>query len=329
MFTSSAQPQPAQEVRHLFPVLLSNGYVPIPNRDKACYLPKWSTILVDADQCRKWTRQTRWPAIGLRVEAPLMVFDLDLPRTDIAQAVRDIVPAAALAGLERHGNHPKTAFFLRLIPGAAPFRTLNSFHYAFADEPKRTFAVEIFGGGGGGAQVGSFGPHSHDAAGAVLKTYSWVGDRSPATVPIWDLPELGKSEAADFIDAVDRLLGAWPGLLRDAGSRKGEVEFEDVRELDYAMTFIDSEGFSYSMDEVIEEAKARAQLNQGELKVTASFQGEDPTSQGSARCRVHWHKRTGISITDFRDSKTWRLPKEIPDDPDISVLMRELFPKKD
>ena len=34
-------------VRHLFPQLLSNGYVPIPNRDKVCMLPKWSTIEVD------------------------------------------------------------------------------------------------------------------------------------------------------------------------------------------------------------------------------------------------------------------------------------------
>jgi hypothetical protein len=307
-------------VRHLFPQLLSNGYVPIPNWDKACYLPKWSTILVDERQARLWTRQTRWPAIGLRVEAPLLVFDLDLPRDDIAKAVRDIMPVAARAGLERHGNPPKTAFFLRLRAGDEPFHILRTFRYAFADEPKRTFAVEIFGGGGGGAQVGSFGPHSHDEHGAVLKTYSWVNDHSPANVPLAALPEVGRAEAASFLDRVNVLLMGWPGLVRDVQSRAGEVAYEQVYELTDDMVFVDSEGFSYTLDELIAEAKARAELGQGELKVTGSFLGEDPTSRGSARCKVRWGKHTGLSITDFRDCKTWRY-QNIPADPEINKML--------
>ncbi len=311
-------------VRHLFPQLLSNGYVPIPNRDKVCLLPKWSTILVDAQQAQRWTRQMRWPAIGLRVEAPLTVFDLDLPREDIAKAVRDITPAAALAGLERHGNHPKTAFYLRLR--AEPherFHALRTHRYAFADEPKRTFAVEVFGGGGGGHQVGSFGPHSHDEHGRVLKRYSWVNDRSPANVPIWDLPELTRAEVADFIDAVDDLLAAWPGLIKDLQSRKGEEVFEEA-ELNHDMVFTDSEGSEYTLCELIDEAKARKELRQAELRLDGSFTGDAPGNP--TRCKVHWNERTGLSVIDFKNSRIWR-HKEM-DELAINKMLSDLIKKK-
>jgi hypothetical protein len=309
-------------VKHLFPQLLINGYVPIPNRDKVCMLSRWSTILVDERQVRLWARQTRWPAIGLRIEKPLMVFDLDLPREDIAKAVRDITPATVLAGLERHGNPPKTAFFLRLRAGDEPFHILRTHRYAFADEPKRTFAVEVFGGGGGGAQVGSFGPHSHDEHGNVLKTYSWVDDRSPANVPIGELPELSRTEAAGCIDAVDNLLAAWPGLVKDMQSRKGEVAYEQVYELTDDMVFTDSEGFEYTLEELTDEAEGLARLKQANLRLDGSFTGDDhghPT-----RCKVHWSERTGLSITDFKNSRTWRRQK-IPDNPEINVALTEVY----
>jgi hypothetical protein len=309
-------------VKHLFPQLLINGYIPIPNRDKVCMLPKWSTIRVDERQCKLWARQSRWPAIGLRIEPPLLVFDLDLPREDIAKAVRAITPATVLAGLERHGNHPKTAFFLRLRAGDEPFHALRTHRYSFEDEPKRTFAVEVFGGGGGGAQVGSFGPHSHDEHGNVLKTYSWVGDRSPANVPIGKLPELTRTKAADFIDAADSLMAAWPGLVKDKQSRKGEVAYEQVYELNDDMVFTDSEGLEYTLEELTEQAKALAKLKQANLRLNGSFTG-DPGGNPT-RCKVHWSERTGLSITDFKNGRTWRHRKN-PDDPEINVGLAGVF----
>ena len=66
----------SDSVKQLFPQLFKNGFTPLPNRDKVCMLPKWSTIEVDEWQCNRWARQLRWPAIGLRVEPPLLVLDL-------------------------------------------------------------------------------------------------------------------------------------------------------------------------------------------------------------------------------------------------------------
>ena len=306
-------------VRKLFPQLLANGYVPLPNRDKICMLPKWSTIEVDERQCALWTRQTRWPAIGLRVEPPLLVLDFDIPQPDILKAIEDITPSVVFDGLERHGNAPKTAFFLRLSEEDEPFRKFDTHRYI---RDGKTFALETFGGGGGGAQVGSFGPHSHDDAGVVLKTYSWVGGRSPATVPIWDLPVMRRSEVADLVDAVDALLAGWPGLVRDEKSSKGEA-YHAENFLTDDMTFIDAEESEYTLDELIAEAKARKELGQPELRITGSFT-DDPTSSGSPRCRVFYSKQHGVTVVDYKYCVTYR-PSRGDADPELQNLLSKIF----
>jgi hypothetical protein len=291
----------SDSTRFLFPQLLRNGYVPIPNADKRCLLPRWSTIRVDREQCQLWTRQTRWPAIGLRVERPLLVLDYDLPNPEIARAIRDITPRVVQEhALERHGNPPKWAFYLRLSADDEAFRKLDTHRYT--NEAKKTFGVESFGGGGGGAQVGSFGPHSHDEDGRVLREYSWVGGRSPATVPIWDLPVLTRAEVAAHIDAIDRVLVTWPGLFIDTLTKAGGGQ-SHVYDLDDSKVFQDADDVVYSLKELIAEVKARQELKQPTMRITGSFTG-DTTSAGSARCKVYWSRHHGISIVDFKTGVT-------------------------
>jgi hypothetical protein len=311
-------------VKHLFPQLLLNGYVPIPNRDKVCMLPKWSTILVDERQCKLWTRQMRWPAIGLRVEPPLLVLDYDLPRADIAKAVRKITPAKILAGLERMGSPPKTAFFLRLklAKDEDVFREGHTRRYR---SDGVAFAVQAFAGGGGAAQFGAFGPHSHDEHGAVLKTYSWVGDRSPANVPLMDLPELTRVEVFEHIDAVNALLARWPGMVVDTLTKLGEAYQSQAYDLTHDMVFVDAEGFEYTLEELIDEARARQELRQANLRITGSFTG-DTASSGSPRCKVYWSKRYGLSIVDFKTGTTHR-PAIDEGDAEVQRALGELFPK--
>ncbi len=309
-------------VKSLFPQLLSNGYVPIPNRDKACLLPKWSTILVDERQARLWTRQTRWPAIGLRIEPPLLVLDYDLPRADVAKAVRKITPAKVLAGLERVGSPPKTAFFLRLAEGEEVFREAHTRRYRCDGV---AFAVQAFAGGGGAAQFGAFGPHSHDDRGAVLKTYSWVGDRSPATVPLVELPELTRAEVFTHLDAVDALLAARSDMVVDTMTTMGEAYQSQSYILTHDMTFVDAEGFEYTLEELIDEARARKELRQANLRITGSFTG-DTASSGSPRCKVYWSKRYGLSIVDFKTGTTYR-PAEGENDAEMQRTLEKILVK--
>jgi len=312
-------------VRKLFPQLLQNGYVPLPNRDKACMLPKWSTVEVDERQCRRWARQTKWPAIGLRIEPPLLVLDYDLPDAAVAAAVRKVVPARAGAGLERIGSPPKTAFFLRLREGEEPFREAHTRRYHFDGARQPAFAVQAFAGGGGAAQFGAFGPHSHNDAGQVLKSYSWVDDRSPANVPIDRLPELSRAEVFAALDAAEAVLRGFPNLVVDAASKSGEAEQAQVYDITEDTVFVDVEGVSYSRDELEEEAKARKALGQPNLRLTGSFTG-DPASTGSPRAKVHWSERHGLSVVDFKTSTTHHLPRTA-DDPDLPGLLNEIFKK--
>jgi hypothetical protein len=312
-------------VRKLFPQVLRNGYSPIPNRDKHCYLKHWPTIEVDEDQCRAWTRQTRWPAIGLRVEAPLLVLDFDLPDEGIMKAVRDTLPRFILdEALERRGSPPKTAFFLQLDNRDELFHKLGTRRYHFQGSPKPAFAVEVFGGGGGAKQFGAFGPHSHDEeTGAVLLEYEWTNGWSPATVPLADLPVMRRAEVVELIDTVwTPLLKGWPGLVLDEMSVVGGDDFEKDYDLTDDMTFVDGEGNEYTLEELEQEAKAKKELKEI-FRVTGSFT-KDPASSGSARCKVNWSKIRGVSITDFKTGVTHRR-RVVVDDPRINALIGKHF----
>ena len=312
----------SDSVRKLFPQLLANGYVPIPNRDKACMLPKWPIIDVNEAQCRQWTRQSRWPAIGLRVEPPLLVIDFDIPDAGILKALEDITPSVVFDGLERIGNAPKTAFYLRMVGGEV-FHKLSTHRYMFQGQTKPTFAVEAFAGGGGGKQMGSFGPHSHDDAGNVLKIYQWVGGRAPANRPRDQFAAIAREELSAFLDEVDRVLASWPGLVKDEMSARGEHFHDHVYDLTDEMVFRDGDGSEYSLDDLTATAKALHELKQPQLRITGSFTG-DLSSSGSPRCKVHWSKQHGVSVVDFKTGITHH-PLGKGGDPEIQKLFNEIF----
>ena len=316
-------------VKHLFPQLLMNGYVPLPNRDKACMLPKWPTITVDEAQCLKWTRQTRWPAIGLRVVAPLLVLDFDIPDPDVCAAAVDYVPKRVRKGaLERVGSPPKTAFFLRLHDDDPLFYCLYSSRYLLKGTTSPGYRIEAYGAGGGGKQFGAFGPHSHDDHGKVLKTYSWVGERSPATVPISKLPVMRGSEVSELVDSVDRMLAGNKKLVRDKHARGDGEKYRHVYDLTDDMIFTDTEGFEYTLEELTKEAKALKELKHAKLRITGSFTN-DPLSSGSARCVVHWSSRGGekgsVVITDYKEGKT-HYPFVTEASDKVHQLFNQLFP---
>lgn len=314
-------------VRALFPQLLANGYVPLPNKDKACLLRRWPTVEVNEAQVQKWSRGTRWKAIGLRVEPPLLVMDYDLPGREIAHAVRAVTPASVLAGLERIGKPPKTAFFLRLrLDGDDdPFRKMATRRYR-RDGIGEPFAVEAFGGGAPHPQMGAFGPHSHDEFGAVKATYAWVDGRSPANVRIHDLPEISRAEVNEALGAAEAVLAGWPGMAVDKLVNDHTGGFQTVHDLTSGTVFQDIEGEVYSLEELTEEARSLHRLKRPQLRITGSFTG-DPMSSGSARAKVSWSPRTGLAVVDFKTGLTHR-PILILDEPETQELLDKIFNTK-
>lgn len=291
-------------VRHLFPQLVQNGWVPLPNRDKACMLKGWPSVLVDRQQAALWARQLRWPAIGLRVEPPLLVIDFDLPRMDILAAVvvraKTIAPGLSKA-LWRVGNPPKEAAFLRY--DGEPFHEIHTRRFKGADG--KALQVQAFAGGGGAQQFGAFGPHSHDKdTGAVLVRYAWRGD-SPADVPLAMLPALDRAAVFGLIDAADEVLAGWPGLTLDSSVKAGAAQQLAVYDLGDDTVFHEPDGTAYSLDELEAAAKARHQLKEPPMRLTGSFTG-DPLSTGSARAKVSWSRTRGLAIVDFKTGLTHR-----------------------
>lgn len=310
----------SDSVRHLFPQLFANGYVPLANKDKACLLKKWPTIEVDERQCRLWAR-SGYKAIGLRVEPPLLVWDLDLPDPDVVAAVRAMLPRYLLEGaLERIGSPPKVAFFLRLDEADEPFRELHTKNF-HKDEQK--FAVQVFGGKPPHPQIGAFGPHSHKD-GKVVRYYSWVG-RSPADTPIGQLPMMRRAEVYELLDQIGAVLAAWPGMAEDTTSKSGGGFQSQVYDLTEDTVYRDTDGNSYTHAELIAEARSRKALGEASLKITGSFTN-DPKSTGSARAKVSWSKAHGLAVVDFKTHTTHRPSKPV-DAPEIEAMFNEIFSK--
>jgi hypothetical protein len=262
------------------------------------------------------------------MEPPLLVLDFDIPDRDILNAIEGITPSVVFDGLERHGNVPKTAFFLRMDERDEAFRTLRTHRYHLNGDPKKAFALEAFAGGGGGAQVGAFGPHSHDDAGNVLRTYSWVGERSPATVPLADLPVMRRAEVAAFVDEVDALLAGWPGMQKDERhDRGGDGSQEQVNSITEDTVFVDADGCEWTYAEAVANAKALHELKQPQMRVTGSFANDGMPSSGSARCKIHWNPRTGLSVVDFRTGITHH-PILNTNDTELQDLLNAVFTKR-
>ena len=184
--------------------LLANGYSPIPNKDKACYLKGWSTVAIDADALKKWSRMHGAIATGLRVENGLCAIDLDINHPvieDVAEAMLSVLPEDLnIERLERHGKGYKFAWYCQTDDLFARLHT-RSWVAPGETEDDGTHMVEIFGGGSP-RQFGSFGPHTIDDDGKVKVAYTWA-DESPADIPLHALNVITKDQAFAMLDAAE------------------------------------------------------------------------------------------------------------------------------
>jgi hypothetical protein len=283
-------------VRRLFPQVWHNGYTPLPNLDKRCRLLGWSTVQVDARQISLWSRQTRWPAMGIRIEPPLAVLDIDVLEPELVAQIEELMP---VRGLARIGQLPKIAYFVRW-QGEPKHRLATRRWSPDPDAEKpRWSAVEIFAGGGRAKQVGSFGPHKLDeASGTVLSTYRWPG-ASPLDTPLDTLPVLTCDQAFTLIDTAEQCFRD-AGMQVDQLTRKGEHHVDQV--FDLADQIFEGDGEDYDLAG-LEIAAQAAQVTGAQLRVTGSFTG-DRYSSRSLRCRVGISHFDRVYVHDFKTGLT-------------------------
>jgi hypothetical protein len=285
-------------VRNLFMQVWANGYTPLANLDKRCLLKGWPTLRVDQRQVELWSRSRRWPAIGLRLEPPLVVVDIDVLDAALAMAIARLLPRNAL---RRVGQPPKMALFLRY--DGEPFYRIATRRWApDAAIPRPAWsAVEVFAAGGGGKQFGCFGPHkTDDKSGAVLSRYDWPGGRSPANTPLSGLPVIRLDTVLSVVSTAEHWF-AEQGFSVDRITRGGMHRVDQVFDLDAGMVFR-GDAVEYGLPAL--ETAARAAMVKGrQIRVTGSFTG-DPHSGGSLRCRVGISHLDRVYIHDFKSGLT-------------------------
>jgi hypothetical protein len=280
--------------------LLANGYSPLPNKAKACFLTEWPTVEITPEVIDRWGRRhSRYQDTGLRIENGLAAADLDV-NDPIAERILDAWEAEipALKGaLLRYGKGHKLALFYRTTEA---FSRIHSYRFTAPGEnvdEHGTHVIEIFGGAAS-RQFGAFGAHTRADNGEVLVEYEWT-DGSPLDTPLDDLPELDKATQFKMVEIGERVLRA-AGFEQVLKTTKGESEAHRVYDLVDDMTFETAEGFD---DVPLVEIEKQAQAKIEGLRVSASFI-EPGRLHSRTRCLVGlsgsgqltiWDSATGVT----------------------------------
>ena len=320
--------------------LLANGFTPLPNFDKVCLEWNWPRLVVDAAKIISWkgSRSRKRLATGLRVENGLCVLDVDSTDLRLTKGFRadlaGLNPAVAAQALERHGGAGgKFALFCRRPEDAAiqGFISLEDFYKKPTEvyyriqgrkwvrpedldkptEERAEHRLEVFAGTKGGRQFGAFGPHSRDADGKVVREYHWPG-RSPADVPLADLPLLTKKEVFTLCDAFDARAGRL-GYVPVPHTIQGETVPSFVFDLVDTMDFD-----GYSLDELKSLYNAARNSDKYSNRITSGFlgHGTNPT-----KCIIGWSgQHNCVCVHNFETGIT-----HLPAKADPSVPLSDEF----
>lgn len=279
-----------QDVTALRLQLLENGYHPIPNKDKACYVKNWPKMSTDATAIAKWGRSRKTLGTGIRVEGGLCVIDIDVDHEaiyDVIEAMLDVVPESLhLERLERSGKGYKIAWYVRCNELFTRLHTRRWTAPDTVETDDRTHSIEIFGGASP-RQFGSFGPHTLAEDGSVEIEYTWA-DETPADVPLGSLPLVTKTQLFNMLDAAETAL-VGNGFEPVARSKSGEGSPEKIYDLTEDMIFELNDGQpDVTLDQLTEMVE-----NGYEGRCSASWMGD--ISPNRTRCiigRNHNHELT-------------------------------------
>jgi len=288
--------------------LLANGYTPIPNKDKACYMEGWPKVQVDEDVVRRWGRMHGTKGTGLRVQDGLCVIDIDIDHPiidDIIEVMLDTLPEDLQPDrLERAGKGHKIAWYVQTDEMFSRLHTRR--WVAEGDtEDDVTHSIEIFGGGST-RQFGSFGPHTLDDDGKVKVAYRWA-EESPADVPLNALPFLTKHQMFAMLDAAEVELRV-QGFTPVARTKTGEGTPSRVYDLTEDMTFELDEGGVVTLSELTERVKG------GWAGRCSASWLEGPSAKNTKRCLVSQTATKHVAIWESAGGDTHMAASIAPTD---------------
>lgn len=293
--------------------LLANGYSPVPNYDKRCFMPDRNDVVIDEAMIDRWSHQSKHLSTGIRVEGSLVAIDIDIDDVAAIEAVVAAIPDDLWAKLQdapvrQSSARTKEAWFVRLADGEQPFSRLTSASFHHPDDPAgqdgTTHRVEIFGGESG-QQMGVFGAHTRDDSdmSVVLKEYVWVG-QSLLGVPLADLPVMTRAEIAEVATTATRVLDGlgWPRKLR---SKEGFSTPRVIYDIGADTIFEAHQQGDVTLDELMDMAQGVRGV-----RVSASF--HSPGSHNTSRCIASISDDGTLRVIDFETGDTHRLATDAP-----------------
>lgn len=163
--------------------LFENGYYPLPNKNKMCLLPSWSTVEITAEmiQSREWSRSNSRRDTGLRC-GEIIAIDWDI---NDAELIDDVILAVIDAGIipesefVRIGKAPREMWIFRTSDKIGK-RTTGFFAPKDADEDFKPHQVEILGKG---CQIAAYGMRDADTF------YTWP-EKNLLDHKYMELPEI-------------------------------------------------------------------------------------------------------------------------------------------
>jgi hypothetical protein len=294
--------------------MLRNGYQPLLNDCKRSIEKGWPTKIVDEAEILSWDRSAL-ESTGLKLDGDLAVIDVDVKDAGLVDSLADALdaqfPELFRRGLVRHAGGPKEAWIARTDE---PFRRLASRRWYRGNDPDDPAVpkhlVECFGSLGT-RQFGINGPHARDCRGAVVSSYQFAGDASPATTPRASLPVLPKAAYEHACGLFDELAAA-AGLtaVKAAGRIRGEAAamcFEldadmVIKTRDYGvMTVAELERF-------LRQRRARGDAL-ATLRCSGAF--HDSTRVRTDSHLINWG-RYGLGIYDTMTETTWHRRSRAP-----------------
>jgi hypothetical protein len=293
--------------------LLANGYSPVPNYDKRCFMEGRNDAVIDAAMIDRWSTQLKNLSTGIRVQWPLVAIDIDVDDVTAIEAIVDALPQALWdkvkhAPVRRSSSRTKEAWFVRLDEASDPFSRLTSASFFHPEDPDgedgTTHRVEIFGPESG-QQMGVFGAHTRDDSDVAIVHKEYVWDvPSLLDVGIWDLPTLTRADVAEIADTVTRVLTdlGWGRKLR---SKSGFSSPQTLFDLNDGSLFEIAGGETLSLEELLDFA-------QGERGVRLAASFHSPGSHNTSRCVANYGPDGVFRIIDFETGNTHRIAEEAP-----------------
>lgn len=275
---------------------LENGYTPLPNHHKHCYLKGWGKVKPTPEMIEGWQRKLAYQATGLRVENGLCAMDIDIDDAELVERLWNRANSRypqLREALVRFGSGAKEAWFCRVDETFSVIHSTGHVKPGVDPEAEGApmYRFEAFGGDHV-RQMGAFGAHTMRADNqGFLVEYTWMDDESPADVRLDALPLVPKAAVLAIAEMASEELAAadWPRLTR---TKTGESALAAVYDLEDGMRFDCLDGHTRSLAELKDYAATAK-----DARCSASWMG-DAKYVNRTRCLVSLDHDGHVSVLE-------------------------------